>query len=377
MVACGIALVIASAAPGFFDDLKAVGFAQEYQSLLQGYQEALRLYGEAEKRAETQEAQKAVFQSFPKPIYQDRFIALARKYPGHPGTIDALVWILKNPWHGDRAEANVNEALGILRRDFLKHSEIGRACEALAYPVTTTKTAGGVNSIAERLLRDVLGQNPYRDAQGRACYSLATYLSFHARWRSAGMSEEEAQKARGEATALYSRVLEDYADLPSTYRGTLGNLARAELFEMKNLVVGKIAPEIEGKDIKGETFRLSDYRSKVVLLTFSGNWCGPCRAMYSQERALVKRLRDKPFALLSVNTDESVAILEKSITASEITWRCWCDGGLDGPITTRWGVENFPTLYLIDQKGVIRKRGYIRGDDLDNAIDELLGKGQQ
>ncbi len=189
--------------------------------------------------------------------------------------------------------------------------------------------------------------------------------------------EEEARRASDEAMALYSRVLEVYADLPAPYRGTLGDLARAELFEMKNLVVGKIAPEIQGKDIKGETFRLSDYRGKVVLLTFSGNWCGPCRAMYPQERALVNRLRDKPFALLTVNTDESVASLRESITAGEITWRCWCDGGPDGPITTRWGVENFPTLYLIDQKGVIRRKGYIRGDDLDNAVDELLGKGRQ
>ncbi len=180
MVTCGATLVIAWAALAFGDDSKAVDFAHEYQSLLRGYQEDLRLYGEAEKRVETQEARQVVLRSFPKPIYQDRFIELARKYPGHPGTIGALAWILKNPWHGDRAEANVNEALAILRRDFLRHPEIGRACEALAYPVTTTKAAGGVNPIAEQLLRDVLGQNPSRDARGRACYSLATYLGFHA-----------------------------------------------------------------------------------------------------------------------------------------------------------------------------------------------------
>ncbi|MGC8643134.1 MAG: TlpA family protein disulfide reductase [Isosphaeraceae bacterium] len=130
-----------------------------------------------------------------------------------------------------------------------------------------------------------------------------------------------------------------------------------------------------GRGATTSGFRLSDDRGKVVVLTFSGNWCGPGRAMYPRERALVNRLRDRPFALLSVNTDENDSTLKKSIREGEITWRCWWDRGPDEPITTRWGVENFPTLYLIDQKGVLRQQGYVRGDELDNAVDELLAKG--
>jgi thiol-disulfide isomerase/thioredoxin len=49
---------------------------------------------------------------------------------------------------------------------------------------------------------------------------------------------------------------------------------------MRYLAVGCIAPEIEGKDAENVPFKLSDYRGKVVVLTFSGNWCGPCRSMY-------------------------------------------------------------------------------------------------
>jgi cytochrome oxidase Cu insertion factor (SCO1/SenC/PrrC family) len=32
------------------------------------------------------------------------------------------------------------------------------------------------------------------------------------------------------------------------------------------------APEIEGEDQDGVTFKLSDYRGKVILLDFWGNW---------------------------------------------------------------------------------------------------------
>ena len=84
---------------------------------------------------------------------------------------------------------------------------------------------------------------------------------------------------------------------------TYGALAEQALFELRELAVGRPAPDIEGEDADGHRFKLSDYRGKVVVLTFSGNWCGPCRAMYPQERELVARLKDRPFALLSVNTD--------------------------------------------------------------------------
>jgi len=37
-------------------------------------------------------------------------------------------------------------------------------------------------------------------------------------------------------------------------------------------VVGELAPEIEGEDLTGEAFQLSDYRGQVVLLDFWGHW---------------------------------------------------------------------------------------------------------
>jgi hypothetical protein len=37
-------------------------------------------------------------------------------------------------------------------------------------------------------------------------------------------------------------------------------------------VIGKPAPEISGEDGDGRSFRLSDYRGKVVLLDFWATW---------------------------------------------------------------------------------------------------------
>jgi len=42
--------------------------------------------------------------------------------------------------------------------------------------------------------------------------------------------------------------------------------------DMAPPAIGKPAPEIEGEDIDGNPFKLSDYRGKVVVLDFWGNW---------------------------------------------------------------------------------------------------------
>ena len=56
------------------------------------------------------------------------------------------------------------------------------------------------------------------------------------------------------------------------YKDTLGEHAQGDLYEMHNLVVGKTAPDIAGEDLASTTFKLSDYRGKVVMLDFWGNW---------------------------------------------------------------------------------------------------------
>ncbi len=47
--------------------------------------------------------------------------------------------------------------------------------------------------------------------------------------------------------------------------------------------------------------------------------------------------------------------------------------GMDGPISTKWNVSAWPTIYVIDSKGVIRHRD-LHGKELDAAIDTLLAE---
>jgi len=71
----------------------------------------------------------------------------------------------------------------------------------------------------------------------------------------------------------FRALIEEYGTIADPLgRGTYGELVRRNLFELEHLSVGCIAPDIEGEDLDGETFKLSDYRGKVILLDFWGHW---------------------------------------------------------------------------------------------------------
>jgi hypothetical protein len=94
--------------------------------------------------------------------------------------------------------------------------------------------------------------------------------------------------------------------------------------------------------------------------------------MYEHERSLVKRLEGKQFALLGINSDSNREQLKKVMEKEKITWRSWWDGGsTNGPIATKWNVSGWPTIYVLDHKGVIRYKG-VRGEAMDQAVDTLL-----
>src|SRR5689334_13630912 len=93
--------------------------------------------------------------------------------------------------------------------------------------------------------------------------------------------------------------------------------------------------------------------------------------MIPHEKKMVERLKDKPFALLGVNSDGGRDALRKILKEQGISWRHFVDGTTQGPIATRWNVHGWPTIFVLDRKGVIRYQD-LRGEALERAVVKLL-----
>src|SRR5260370_27687213 len=98
--------------------------------------------------------------------------------------------------------------------------------------------------------------------------------------------------------------------------------------------------------------------------------------MYSDERSLVEKTQVKPFALLGVNSDRDRTALKDILKQQNITWRSFWAGGTEGAIPTQWQITGWPTVFIIDHKGVIRHKfdqWFSNGSDaLDAEINKLL-----
>ncbi len=96
--------------------------------------------------------------------------------------------------------------------------------------------------------------------------------------------------------------------------------------------------------------------------------------MYPHERSLVKKHAGRPFAIIGVNSDRNRTELKPRLQEEAITWRSFWNGpeGNQGRISTRWNVRGWPTLYLVDHRGIIRKKW--RGNRTDGTLGEAIEK---
>jgi peroxiredoxin len=347
--------------------------------------------------------------SSPMTVHGERLIAFAQRHAGTHEALCALVHVIAYA-DGDPdnpAYRHAEEAIELLGKNELHNQH---------FPAAAGDLTSSISPRAEVTLRHVSQHSRSRPARAAATHALVEYLHRLARqarsidaepsgrmrdwvkltYRPAilkKLAQRTPEELLRQAIELAERLRKDYGDVeqPEIRRTGSGGIvlelsepekpqiygdrAEAFLFEMRRLHVGHHAPDIVGKDSQGREFRLSEYRDKVVVLTFSADWCRPCVADYPQNRKLVEIYKDRPFALLSVVADEEPRTVEEAMSKGDITWRCWFDG-MDGPIARRWNIRSWPTVFVLDSQGVIR---HYQPDDekLPDLVEALVRNAEQ
>jgi len=172
-----------------------------------------------------------------------RFQEAAKQHAGKPGAVDFLYWVVMN---GGRQRVAVEEAVDTLVDKHLASDKM----IPLAINCRRFSRAMGQERTLE-VLDAIVDGSPHKEAVAEALY---------AKWQLLRRQDEEAAE---ECLVKLKKVAPD---------STAVLRVNGEDFARERLQIGMTAPDIEGVDIDGIKFKLSDYRGKVVVIDFWGDW---------------------------------------------------------------------------------------------------------
>lgn len=143
--------------------------------------------------------------------------------------------------------------------------------------------------------------------------------------------------------------------------------------------VGEKAADFTLKDLNGKSYRLADYRGKVVVLSFWMTWCTPCKMEMPQLKVLYEKYHAQGLELWSITADNSSDIVRVKaiVNRYQLTNPVLhdADSRVNGLFNPR---GDYPLTVLIDKEGKVAwvKNGYSPGEEkeLEDQILRALGQ---
>ncbi|AMV37887.1 redoxin domain-containing protein [Planctomyces sp. SH-PL62] len=276
-----------------------------------------------------------------------RLTGRVREQAGHPDAARLTCQAGNLVAPDEAAEAAPEEFVAVadlIRSHYAASPDIANFCEQVGG--LPSARAPGWGRPFEPHLRAILAANRDRFVRCSASLALASVV------RAGGVGRQP------EARRLFEGFLAEF-DGKAAYHASgieqvYGDTARQILDTIRTHALGASAPEIAGVDLEGRPLSLSEYRGKVVLVTFWATWCFPCMKAIPHEKALLERFGPERFAIVGVNADEDPAIARDAVASLDVPWRSFRVKKPDGgSIADDWHVAGYPTLYLIDADGVI------------------------
>jgi peroxiredoxin len=144
--------------------------------------------------------------------------------------------------------------------------------------------------------------------------------------------------------------------------------------KLKNVAIGKTAPDFEQNDPEGLPMKLSDVYAKnaYTLIDFWAAWCGPCRMENPNIVAVYNDYKDKGFGVFGVSLDRSREDWLKAIEDDKLAWphvsdlKYW-----QNEAAALYSVNSIPASFLVDREGRIVAKN-LREQALRDKIAELL-----
>lgn len=119
-------------------------------------------------------------------------------------------------------------------------------------------------------------------------------------------------------------------------------------------LVNHAAPEFAKRDLQGRMVSLARLRGKVVLLNFWATWCAPCEAEMPVFAVWQREYGARELQVIGVSMDDSQAPARRLAARLQLDYPILMG---DAKLGERYGgVLGLPLTFLIDRKGVVRRR---------------------
>jgi hypothetical protein len=243
----------------------------EVKSIVREQDEAMAAWSKALREAGTDaETRTAWMKANPRPSSDEaraKLLALVQAEPKDEAAWQALSWLSRQPMDADIARDLQLEHFAGDERMADEIAMFGRSGPSTARLVATDggKPVGTAADLDRGLTRleSLLARSPHKKVKALV------------EWELAERARREYEAGRGVALsdvlARYARIAADYGDV-ARGRRMLKDSSEMAIRSLTVLAVGQPAPEIAGEDLDGVAFKLSDYRGKVVMLDFWGDW---------------------------------------------------------------------------------------------------------
>ena len=176
----------------------------------------------------------------------NKFNAGANTHAGTDGAIDFLVWVVRN----DRNSPS--NAADTLMRDHVGSAALLPFAKVLA----SLGRSLGTDRVRE-ICTTLIEQNSSASVQAQAIHSRAQLVL----------------RDRNATAAAKAKAEQDLLRIPELVPGSILALkVEGPKFQEQRLQIGMVAPDIIAEDLDGTEFKLSDYRGKVVVIDFWGDW---------------------------------------------------------------------------------------------------------
>lgn len=176
----------------------------------------------------------------------------------------------------------------------------------------------------------------------------------------------EFSGATDEAIAAYKELTSKFADNPVAQKAA-GALRRLE---------GEGKPfQLAGNTLGGNgTLNTSQYRGKVLIVTYWATWCEPCKAAMPNLKKLREKYGSKGLEIVGVCLDTNKQAAEGFLRSQGYNWpQIYEEGSMESGPAVQYGIISLPYTMLVDAEGKILDRN-VQYAELESLVEKALAK---